>query len=582
MLTDEPPKPLGSVLVANRGEIAVRIIRAARDAKMRSITVYGQPDRDALHVREADEAVALDGTDLASTYLDRDALVTAALAADAKGVHPGYGFLAEDADFAQAVVDAGLVWIGPPPNTIRQLGNKVAARRIARDVGAPLADGTAEPVHDAAEVMDFARRHGFPLVIKAAFGGGGRGLKIVREEAEIPEAFAAATRQAAALFGRGECFVERFLDRARHVEAQVLADAHGTVLVVGLRDCSLQRRNQKLIEEAPAPFLTPTQEQALRDSSQRICRAAGYVGAGTVEYLLGADGALSFLEVNTRLQVEHPVTEESTGIDLVVEQFRIAGGAALTGREPAARAHSIEFRLTAEDPAKGFQPAPGTLTRLRWPSGPGLRVDSGVVEGDTIDGRFDSTFAKLIVTGRDRAQALARARRALRETEIEGAPTLIPLYRQILDHPDFAGDSMLAVHNRWIEQNIGWIVGEAEPAGDHLNVRLGRRLMSVYMPGLAGLGDKAAVIRRESAQLQCADDEQATGDTVTSPMRGTLVRIAVEEGQPVNKGDLVAVVEAMKMENRVLAPRTGTVMSLAVSVGMPVAAGTMLCKIADP
>ncbi|OBS02631.1 acetyl-/propionyl-CoA carboxylase subunit alpha [Mycobacterium gordonae] len=582
MLTDDPPKPLRSVLVANRGEIAVRVIRAARDAKMRSIAVYDQSDRDALHVREADEAIALDGTDVGSTYLDRDALVAAALAAGADSIHPGYGFLAENADFAQAVVDAGLVWIGPPPSTIRQLGDKVAARRIAREVGAPLADGTAEPVHDAAQAVDFARRHGFPLVVKAAFGGGGRGLKVVREEAEIPEAVAAATREAAALFGRGECFVERFLDRARHVEAQVLADTRGTVLIVGLRDCSLQRRHQKLIEEAPAPFLTRAQEQALRDSAQRICRAAGYVGAGTVEYLLGADGALSFLEVNTRLQVEHPVTEESAGLDLVAEQFRIAGGATLEGRVPAARAHSIEFRLTAEDPAKGFQPSPGMLTRFRPPSGPGVRIDSGVVEGDTVDGRFDSMFAKLIVTGRDRAQALGRARRALTETRIEGVPTPIPLYRQILDHPDFAGDSMLAVHNRWIEQNIDRIVGGAEPAGGNLNVRVGRRLMSVHIPGLAGLGDQAAAIRRESAQLRRADDGQTTGDTVTAPMRGTLVGITVEDGQRVNKGDLVAVVEAMKMENQVFAPRTGTVTSLAVSVGAPVAAGTVLCKIANP
>ncbi|CQD23973.1 carbamoyl-phosphate synthase subunit L [Mycobacterium lentiflavum] len=581
MLTDEPPKPLRSVLVANRGEIAVRVIRAARDAGMRSIAVYGQPDRDALHVREADEAVALDGTDLVSTYLDRDALVTAALAAGADSIHPGYGFLSEDADFAQAVVDAGLVWIGPPPSAIRQLGDKVTARRIARDVGAPLADGTTEPVRDTAEVMDFARRHGFPLVIKAAFGGGGRGLKVVREEAEIPEAFGAASREAAALFGRGECFVERFFDRARHVEAQVLADTRGTVLAVGMRDCSLQRRHQKLVEEAPAPFLTPHQEQALREAAERICRAAGYVGAGTVEYLLGADGALCFLEVNTRLQVEHPVSEESAGIDLVAEQFRIAGGAVLTSRLPKAVAHSIEFRLTAEDPAKGFQPSPGMLTRFRPPSGPGVRVDSGVVEGDTVDGRFDSMFAKLIVTGRDRAQALGRARRALKETRIEGVPTPIALYRQILDHPDFAGDATLAVHNRWIEQNLDLIAGEAEPDGDQLNVRVGRRLMSVHIPGLAGLGDAAAAIRGESAQLRCADDEQATGDTVTSPMRGTLVRIAVEDGQPVNRGDLVAVVEAMKMENQVFAPRTGTVTSLAVSVGMPVAAGTVLCQIAD-
>ncbi|MEM6107502.1 biotin carboxylase N-terminal domain-containing protein [Mycobacterium sp. 050272] len=581
MLTDEPPEPLTTVLIANRGEIAVRVIHAARDAGLRSVAVYGEPDRDALHVREADGALALGGADLASTYLDRDALVGAALAAGADCVHPGYGFLSEDADFAQAVLDAGLVWIGPPPDTIRRLGDKVAARKIASDVGAPLAEGTTTPVRDAAEVVDFARRYGFPLVIKAAFGGGGRGLKVVRDDADVPEAFAAATREAAALSGRGDCFVERFVDRARHVEAQVLADLHGTVLVVGLRDCSLQRRNQKLIEEAPAPFLTPDQEQALRSSSQRICRAAGYVGAGTVEYLLGADGTLSFLEVNTRLQVEHAVTEESTGIDLVAEQFRIAGGAALATGAPPARAHSIEFRLTAEDPATGFLPSPGTLTRFQLPTGPGVRVDSGVIEGDTLDGRFDSMFAKLIVTGRDRAQALGRARRALAETRIEGVRTPVPVYRQILDHPAFAGEVTFEVHNRWIEQHLDQIVGGAEPAGDHLNVRVGRQLMSVHIPGLATLGDRAVAIRRESGQLRHADDEEVAGDVVTAPMNGTVVRIAVEDGQSVDKGDLIAVVEAMKMENQVLARRTGIVMSTAASVGMTVAAGTMICKIVN-
>ncbi|WP_199190092.1 biotin carboxylase N-terminal domain-containing protein [Mycobacterium sp. ENV421] len=580
-MTDEPPEPLRTVLIANRGEIAVRVIRAARDAGLRSVAVYGEPDRNALHVREADEALALGGADVASTYLDRDALVSAAHAAGADCVHPGYGFLSEDADFAQAVLDAGLVWIGPPPNTIRRLGDKVAARKIASDVGAPLAEGTTAPVRDAAEVMDFARRHGFPLVIKAAFGGGGRGLKVVRDEGDVPEAFAAATREAAALSGRGDCFVERFLDRARHVEAQVLADTHGTVLVVGLRDCSLQRRNQKLIEEAPAPFLTPDQEQALRSSSQRICRAAGYVSAGTVEYLLGADGTLSFLEVNTRLQVEHAVTEESTGIDLVAEQFRIAGGAALATTAPAARAHSIEFRLTAEDPATGFLPSPGTLTRFQLPTGPGVRVDTGVIEGDTVDGRFDSMFAKLIVTGRDRTQALGRARRALAETRIEGLHTPVSVYRQILDHPAFAREATLEVHNRWIEQHLDQIVGGAEPAGDQLNVRVGRRLMPVRVPGVATLGDTAVAIRRASGQLRHAEDEEIAGDVVTAPMNGTLVRIAVEDGQSVDKGELIAVVEAMKMENQVLAHRPGIVMSTAVSVGTTVAAGAMICKIVN-
>nr|WP_239028739.1 biotin carboxylase N-terminal domain-containing protein [Pseudonocardia acidicola] len=581
-MTDEPKEPLRSVLVANRGEIAVRVIRAARDAGLRSVAVHAAPDRDALHVREADDAVALDGSDAATTYLDADVLVAAALASGVDGVHPGYGFLSEDADFAQAVLDAGLVWIGPPPQTIRELGDKVAARRIAREVGAPLAPGTTDPVDDAAEIVEFGRRHGFPLVVKAAFGGGGRGLKIVREEAEIPEAFAAATREAVAAFGRGECFVERFLDRARHVEAQVLADTHGTVLVVGLRDCSLQRRNQKLIEEAPAPFLTPDQEQALRSSAERICRAAGYVGAGTVEYLLGDDGTLSFLEVNTRLQVEHPVTEESTGVDLVAEQFRIAAGAPLSGELPEPRGHSIEFRLTAEDPARNFLPSPGTLAGYRMPSGPGVRVDSGVLEGDTVDGRFDSMFAKLIVTGRDRDEALRRARRALAETRIEGVPTPLPIYREVLDHPDFTAERSFAVHNRWIEQNLDQILREPEPTGDQLTVRVGRRLMSVSAPGLANLGDRATTIRRESAALQRAEDNEILGNAVTAPMQGTLVRVAVEDGQTVEKGDLIAVVEAMKMENPVLAHRVGIVRSRSMSVGASIASRTVLCEIVDP
>ena len=426
MLTGEPPRPLRTVLVANRGEIAVRVIRAARDAGLRSVAVHGGPDRAALHVREADAAVALDGDDAASTYLDPEAVVAAAVEAGADAVHPGYGFLSEDAGFACAVLDAGSrvdrPAAGDDPRSRRQ-GRRPADRAGGRG---PLADGTPDPVRDADEVIAFAREHGLPLVVKAAHGGGGRGLVVVRDEAEIPDAFARATREATAAFGRGECFVERFLDRARHVEAQVLADEHGTVLVLGLRDCSLQRRNQKLVEEAPAPFLTAEQEAELRGSAERICRAAGYVGAGTVEYLLGGDGTLSFLEVNTRLQVEHPVTEESLGVDLVAEQFRIAGGAALTGDLPPARAHSIEFRITAEDPARDFRPVPGPLTRFRMPSGPGVRLDSGVEEGDAVDGRFDSMIAKLIVTGRDRPEALRRARRALAEARIEGVPTPLP------------------------------------------------------------------------------------------------------------------------------------------------------------
>ena len=583
MLTGEPPRPLRSVLVANRGEIAVRVVRAARDAGLRSVAVFGGPDRGALHVREADEAVALDGDDAASTYLDPKALVAAALSAGADAVHPGYGFLSEDADFAAAVEDAGLVWVGPPPQVVRDLGDKVVARRIARRVGAPLAAGTEEPVQDAAEVAAFAREHGLPLVVKAAFGGGGRGLKVVRTAEEIPEAYASAVREALAAFGRGACFVERFLDRARHVEAQVLADGHGRVLVLGLRDCSLQRRNQKLVEEAPAPFLTAALEAALRDSAERICRAAGYVGAGTVEYLVGADGTASFLEVNTRLQVEHPVTEETTGVDLVVEQFRIAGGAALVGDAPPARGHSIEFRLTAEDPAQGFRPAPGVLTRFDVPAGPGVRLDAGAAAGDAVDGRFDSLFAKLVVTGRDRREALARARRALAEVRVEGVPTPVPLYRRIVGHPDFAAeDGAFAVHNRWLEGEGAALVEagtDPAPAGDRLTVRVGRRLMTVEAPGLAGLGERAEAIRRESAALRRTETARVAGPAVTAPMQGTIVHVAVEDGQAVAEGDLVAVLEAMKMENRVLAHRAGTVRNVAVAPGETVGPRTVLCEI---
>ena len=464
MLTGEPPRPLRTVLVANRGEIAVRVIRAARDAGLRSVAVHGGPDRAALHVREADAAVALDGDDAASTYLDPKAVVAAAVEAGADAVHPGYGFLSEDAGFARAVLDAGLVWIGPPPETIRDLGDKVVARRIAREAGAPLADGTPDPVRDADDVTAFAREHGLPLVVKAAHGGGGRGLVVVRDEAEIPDAFARATREATAAFGRGECFVERFLDRARHVEAQVLADEHGTVLVLGLRDCSLQRRNQKLVEEAPAPV--PHRRAGGRAARARL---RGSVGGG-----LRRRGHRRVPARRRRHAVvpggQHPAPggapghRGSLGVDLVAEQFRIAGGgAALTGDLPPARAHSIEFRITAEDPARDFRPVPGPLTRFRMPSGPGVRLDSGVEEGDAVDGRFDSMIAKLVVTGRDRSEALRRARRALAEARIEGVPTPLAFYREVVEHPDFtAVGGRFAVHNRWIEQEAAGAPG-AEP-----------------------------------------------------------------------------------------------------------------------
>jgi acetyl-CoA/propionyl-CoA carboxylase biotin carboxyl carrier protein len=583
VLSDEPRNPLRKVLVANRGEIAVRVIRAARDAGLRSVAVHTEPDRGALHTRLADEAVALPG---ASAYLDVDAVVGAAVSAGADAVHPGYGFLAENADFAQAVLDAGLVWVGPPPATIRDLGDKVTARRIARSVGAPLAPGTADPVRDVAEIEEFARRYGLPLVIKAAFGGGGRGLKVVRDAASIPELFASATREATAAFGRGECFLERFLDRARHVEAQVLADGYGTVVVLGTRDCSLQRRNQKLVEEAPAPFLTAQQRRVIHESAKDICRAVGYSGAGTVEYLVGEDGVISFLEVNTRLQVEHPVTEETTGIDIVAEQFRIAAGAKLlTDADPEPRGHAVEFRLTSEDAGRGFVPVPGTVTAFRMPSGPGIRVDAGVEAGDPVDGRFDSMFAKLVVSGADRDEALHRARRALAEVRVEGVPTPVPFYRQVVEHPDFTG--RFAVHNRWIETEFDgvvepWTDPAAEREPDALPVRVGRQVLTLRVPGLAALGERGEAIRREAAALRSDATPTVSGNAVAAPMQGTIVQVAVREGQEVAEGDLVAVLEAMKMENRVLAHRAGVVTGLAVAVGDTVGQFTAICEISPP
>ncbi|WP_232668197.1 acetyl/propionyl/methylcrotonyl-CoA carboxylase subunit alpha [Pseudonocardia sp. TRM90224] len=580
MLSDEPRNQLHTVLVANRGEIAVRVIRAARDAGLRSVAVHAEADRGALHTRLADEVRGLAG-DGAAAYLDIDGVVGAAVTSGADAVHPGYGFLAENADFAQAVLDAGLVWVGPSPATIRDLGDKVTARRIARSVGAPLAPGTEEPVRDVAEIEDFAREHGLPLVIKAAFGGGGRGLKVVHDAASIPELFESATREATAAFGRGECFVERFLARARHVEAQVLADGYGTVVVLGTRDCSLQRRNQKLVEEAPAPNLAPEQRRVIHESAKEICRAVGYSGAGTVEYLVGEDGLISFLEVNTRLQVEHPVTEETTGIDVVAEQFRIAAGAKLLAdTDPEPRGHAFEFRLTSEDAGRGFVPAAGTVTTFAMPSGPGIRVDAGIEAGDRVDGRFDSMFAKLVVSGADRAEALHRARRALAEVRVAGVPTPLPLYRQVVEHPDFAGDRF-AVHNRWIETDFD---GEIEPwsgaaVSDELTVRVGRQVLSLRVPGLAHLGERGDSIRREAAALRGDAATVVSGNAVAAPMQGTIVRVAVADGQQVAAGDVVAVLEAMKMENHVVAHHAGIVTGLAVAVGDTVAQGTVLCEL---
>jgi acetyl-CoA/propionyl-CoA carboxylase biotin carboxyl carrier protein len=586
------------VLIANRGEIAVRVARACADAGIGSVAVYANPDREALHVRLADEAYALDGDRAADTYLDAAKLVDVARRCGADAVHPGYGFLAENADFARAVIAAGLVWIGPPPEAIESLGDKVRARHIAQAVGAPLVPGTPDPVADVAEVHAFVERHGLPIAIKAAFGGGGRGLKVVRDAAEVDAQFESAVREATAAFGRGECFVERYLDAPRHVETQCLADAHGTVVVVSTRDCSLQRRHQKLVEEAPAPFLTPEQERTLREASVAILREAGYVGAGTCEFLVGADGTVSFLEVNTRLQVEHPVTEEVTGIDLVREQLRIAAGEPLGYTEVATRGHSIEFRINGEDPAAGFLPAPGRIARLRLPGGPGVRVDSGVVEGDIVSGAFDSMVAKVIVTGATRHQAIERARRALDEMEIAGIPTVLPFHRAVLRDPAFApaGDEPFGVHTRWIETTfaprlpgLAGQAGAAEepdetvPATERVVVEVGGKRIEVVLP--AGLGARAPQGRggapRRARRSPGRPTAGANGTALASPMQGTIVKVAVAEGDVVAEGDLVVVLEAMKMEQPLVAHRSGRVTGLAAQVGATVASGTTICEIVD-
>jgi acetyl-CoA/propionyl-CoA carboxylase biotin carboxyl carrier protein len=575
------------VLVANRGEIAVRVIRAARDAGLSSVAVYADPDARAPHVRIADEAHPLHGTTAAQTYLDIDKLLDVAKVSGAEAVHPGYGFLSENADFAQAVLDAGLVWIGPAPQAIRDLGDKVTARRIAKEVGAPLVPGTEAPAASADEIVEFTRRHGLPVAIKAAFGGGGRGLKVARTLEEIPELFESATREAVAAFGRGECFVERYLDRPRHVEAQVLADEHGNVIVVGTRDCSLQRRHQKLVEEAPAPFLSDQQRALIHSSAKRICAKAGYSGAGTVEYLVGEDGTVSFLEVNTRLQVEHPVSEETTGLDLVLEQFRIARGERLPyDHDPSPEGHSIEFRINGEDPGRNFLPAPGTVTTFRVPQGPGIRVDSGVEAGSVIGDQFDSMLAKLIVTGADRATALARSRRALEEMVVEGIATVLPFHRAVVRDPAFTAETGFTVHTRWIETEFD---NRIPPYGDgpqvddgRVTISVGGRALKVPMPGLRTLGARAEEIRKSSAELAFgARPVGSSGDAVTTPMQGTVVKLAVTNGRRVERGELIAVVEAMKMENPVTAHKGGTVTGLSVEVGDTRAQGEVLCEIRD-
>jgi len=581
--------PFQAVMVANRGEIAVRVIRACREAGLRSIACYADPDEGAPHTRLADEAHRLPGATAGETYLNQEALLAVAGQAGAEAVHPGYGFLSENAAFAEAVIAAGLVWIGPPPAAMRALGDKVSARDVARRVGAPMVAGSDRPVAGVAEVEDFAARHGLPIAIKAAFGGGGRGIKIVYREEEIPELFASAVREAEMAFGRGECFVERYLARARHVEAQVLADRYGTVTVVGTRDCSLQRRHQKLVEEAPAPFLTAEQRRAVHEAAAAICREVGYEGAGTVEYLVDQDGTVSFLEVNTRLQVEHPVSEETTGLDLVAEQFRIAAGERLqVPPEPVARGHAIEFRLNAEDPDRRFLPAPGTITRLEFPAGPGLRVDSGVEVGTVVGGAFDSLLAKLIVTGRDRQHALSRARRALAELTIEGVPTVVPFHRRVVEHPDFIGDgTSFAVHTRWIDEEFLPAADRPAVADDGempsaVTVRIGHRTHSVALPGLAVLRGASADAVRAGIRRQAANDagDAAAGHgAVLSPMQGTVARVVVEEGDAVVAGAVLAVIEAMKMEHPVHAPADGVVHDLLVKVGDGVAQDAPICQV---
>ncbi|MFE1791607.1 acetyl/propionyl/methylcrotonyl-CoA carboxylase subunit alpha [Streptomyces sp. NPDC059525] len=584
------------VLIANRGEIAVRVARACRDAGIASVAVYADPDRDALHVRAADEAFALGGDTPATSYLDISKVLQAAADSGADAIHPGYGFLSENADFAQAVLDAGLTWIGPPPQAIRDLGDKVAARHIAQRAGAPLVAGTPDPVSGADEVVAFAEQHGLPIAIKAAFGGGGRGLKVARTLEEVPELYESAVREAVAAFGRGECFVERYLDKPRHVETQCLADSHGNVVVVSTRDCSLQRRHQKLVEEAPAPFLSEAQNAELYAASKAILKEAGYVGAGTVEFLVGTDGTISFLEVNTRLQVEHPVTEEVSGIDLVREMFRIADGEELGYDDPALRGHSFEFRINGEDPGRNFLPAPGTVTKFDAPTGPGVRLDAGVEAGSVIGPAWDSLLAKLIVTGATREQALQRAARALAEFNVEGMATAIPFHRAVVADPAFApaDGNPFTVHTRWIETEfVNEIPAftapaaedtEEEPGRETVVVEVGGKRLEVSLPSSLGMTlarTAAAGGAKPKRRAAKKSGPAASGDTLTSPMQGTIVKVAVEEGQQVNEGDLIVVLEAMKMEQPLNAHRSGTIVGLTAEVGASLTSGATICEIKD-
>ena len=590
-----PAKKISKVLIANRGEIAVRIARAAKDSGILSVAVYADQDRDAMHVKLADEAYALHGTTGPETYLVIEKIIAVARKSGANAVHPGYGFLAENADFARAVIDAGLIWIGPSPEAIERLGDKVSARHVAEKVGAPLAPGTINPVSGAKEVLDFVAKHGLPVAIKAAFGGGGRGIKVVYNQDEIEEQFESATREAIAAFGRGECFVEKYLEKPRHVETQCLADAHGNVVVVSTRDCSLQRRHQKLVEEAPAPFLSDDQVKRLYESSKAILKEVGYQGAGTCEFLVAQDGTISFLEVNTRLQVEHPVSEEVTGLDLVREQFRLAEGGMLDYPDPEIKGHSFEFRINGEDAGRNFMPAPGPVKLFKAPSGPGVRVDTGVESGDVISGSFDSMIAKLIVTGATREEALARSRRALDEMQVEGLPTVLPFHRKILNEPAFIGNSAantFGIYTRWIETEwnndiTAWngIHEEASPAlerntvavevdGKRIEVSLPQRILPATV-GAVSTNAAAAPKRKAHGTASGA----ASGKILKAPMQSTVIKIAVAVGDKVTEGDLLVVLEAMKMEQPMAAHMSGVVKSISAEIGVTIAAGTVLLEL---
>lgn len=584
--------PVSKILIANRGEIAVRVIRAARDEGLQTVAVYADPDRDAQHVKLADEAYALGGATAAQSYLVMDKLIEIAIRSGADAVHPGYGFLSENAQFAQKCIDAGLTWIGPSPESITQLGDKVAARHIAQKVGAPLVPGTKDPVKSADEVVAFADEHGLPIAVKAAFGGGGRGIKVARDRESIVEMYESAVREATAAFGRGECFIERFLDSPRHVETQCLADAHGNVVVVSTRDCSLQRRNQKLVEEAPAPYLSDEQNERLYEASRAILREAGYQGAGTCEFLVGTDGTISFLEVNTRLQVEHPVSEEISGLDLVREQFRIARGEKIEEKDPVLRGHSFEFRINGEDAGRSFMPAPGTIEKMTVPTGPGVRWDSGFVAGDVIGGNFDSMLAKLIVTGADREQALQRARRALAELSIEGMPTVIPFHRVVLDDPAFAPaeGGEFKVHTRWIETEFNNTIpmysgapGSVDSDEDDRTtvvVEVNGKRMEVSLPDLGGGTKPAAKPAAKTRKSRSARGAaKGGGDELTSPMQGTIVKVAASDGDTVAEGDLILVLEAMKMEQPITAHKAGKVSGLSAKPGDTVTSGAVLATI---